>query len=98
MGGIKYKIINPEVKIDWHIPETTYQNHFEETLFNKIKQKSLSFIRSLISQNNRNKNIDIQKLMLCKKCNSENFILKDSRLECKSCNHFYPYKFTSKNK
>lgn len=85
-GGIKYKIINPEVELSWNGPN--YEFTSEELrlpLKARIKNEILKLVRTFFSQNSRNKEIDLTLLMRCTKCGGTEFAKSQNKVICKSC-------------
>jgi SAM-dependent methyltransferase len=90
-GGIKYKIINPEYEFDWTPPEEPNGGLIRSiSLIAKIKRIILKLVRKFLSQNNRNKNISLDSLIICPKCKNNNFIKNDTQsISCNDCNIEY---------
>ena len=89
-GGIKYKITNPKYKFDWDLPtfkKETLNNKFNLKVF--LKTQILFLIRKLFSQNKRNRQIDIRKLILCGQCKKDVFELKEAHIVCQNCRQKY---------
>jgi SAM-dependent methyltransferase len=89
-GGIKYKILNPDYKFDWQYNDSQNTGRAAINLKIKIKQSILKIIRRIISQNSRNKNIDILKYLICNNCKSDVLVKLDEIIICKKCNNNYP--------
>lgn len=88
-GGIKYKIINPEYNFDWDPGE---EPRFSGKLSFKIKikQKILELTRKLLSQNQRNKNLNIFDYLQCNKCKSDKLSKTVDGVVCKKCGAVFP--------
>ncbi len=89
-GGIKFKIENPEIDCNWPVPSESEEVSVERKSFvAKIKSGILSIIRSLFSQNNRNRSIDVSSLLMCSNCQSENFKINELTADCNECEKKY---------
>lgn len=88
-GGIKYKILNPEYKFDWKYDED-YNNIWKRNIIIKTKQKILSIIRKLLSQNRRNKSINLFDYLYCTKCKNNKLSKKTDYIVCEKCNQKFP--------
>ncbi|MEK7635656.1 MAG: class I SAM-dependent methyltransferase [Patescibacteria group bacterium] len=92
-GGIRFGMINPEYKFDWDFPVTNknvVKNKFN--LNNFLKKQILLLLRILFSQNKRNKDINIIKLMMCNKCKENNSIelnKEKASVNCRICGEKY---------
>lgn len=87
-GGIKYKIINPEYEFDWEAPETD-KVYRKPSLIATIKTTILKLVRKYLSQNERNKNINLDELIMCPKCKSDEFTKDAEVIVCNACNTSY---------
>lgn len=85
VGSIKYKILNPGDDSDWEAEPQIGQ--ICENL--SVKQKCRSFLlkslRSILSQNKRNRKIDLMTLLACPNCRSGNLNKNREYLECLEC-------------
>ena len=89
-GGIKYTIINPDCPADWEGPQAAASDHSPRlSLIPFLKQKTLAIIRSLFSQNARNKSIDLLSLLQCPHCHGKEFKLDGVCAECAECHTKY---------
>ena len=61
-------------------------------LLSKIRQRLLQLIRRLLSQNGRNKTLNVIELMQCNHCGYNDLFEIDGTLVCKKCEYKY-YKF-----
>jgi SAM-dependent methyltransferase len=90
-GGIKYRIVNPEYKFDWDVRPlegVVLKNSFKQI----IKKSVLLFFRRFLSQNNRNKKINLANLLKCQVCGGANLLNKNESLVCQSCQKEYQIK------
>lgn len=87
-GGIRYKIINPDYEFDWEAP-TTERISRKPSLVAKFKTIILGIVRKYLSQNNRNKNIDLNKLIMCPKYKGTSFTKNGNFMLCNKCNTQY---------
>lgn len=85
---IDYEILNPEVDINWPLPTEAYQNHSDgsESLHRTIFLKAIRFF---LSQNSRNRKIDITSLLRCPKCFHDTLLKQIDHLYCSSCKSRY---------
>jgi SAM-dependent methyltransferase len=86
---IPFRIVNPEVDSNWLPPDishNTKQGKSLRTIFGKVV---LAVFRSLFSQKNRNRNIDLKNLLQCPNCNSIEFVFKRDTASCENCKEEY---------
>jgi len=89
-GGIKFKIVNPEINCNWSVPNVSEETFFKQkSLIGKFKKIILLILRVLFSQNKRNKSIDIKSLLKCPDCQNESFNINKNTATCKTCNKDY---------
>lgn len=90
-GGIKYNIINPEYKFDWEPPTEPKGGLIRSiSLMAKIKRIVLKLARKYLSQNSRNKHINLDDLIMCPKCKSSEFNKNGTvSIQCCSCDSKY---------
>ena len=90
-GGIKYKILNPEVKLDWTWENEKPDHNLEYKLpfLDYLKTILLRIHRSIFSQNQVNKNINIVSLLKCTKCQNETFKREKNQAFCSKCKNKY---------
>jgi SAM-dependent methyltransferase len=85
-GGIKYRILNPECDASWDGPQSSaaelIQNPAPMAI---IKQRILTVIRRLFSQNSRNKSLDLMSLLECPNCHRQSFKLQGGYAVCEGC-------------
>jgi len=88
-GGIKYKVVNPEYEFDWESPHTE-QVQRKSTLIATIKTNILMLVRKFLSQNERNKRIKLDELIMCPNCQSSSFEKNNTQsIICKKCTTSY---------
>lgn len=90
---IDFEILNPEVDISW-VPKdnTELKYNVNKSLTAKFKSKILDIIRKIMSQNKRNKNIQIKALLACPKCKSANLLIEKETISCSNCKSNYKIK------
>ena len=82
---IKYKILNPEVKIDWKANLKNEIPVSSKSIKNIIKNVLLDFFRLIFSQKKRNNNIDLKSILECPKCKQSNWIESSEKISCGNC-------------
>lgn len=88
-GGVKYKIVNPEYEFDWDPPHTEQVNR-KSTLIITIKTNILKLARKFLSQNERNKRINLYELIMCPNCQFSDFEINNTQsIICKKCSTDY---------
>lgn len=86
---IEYEIVNPESSSQDLTMPSAKPGPFKNSLRGIIQSKILSIIRSLFSQNNRNQDIDLLKLLRCPNCFHEDLHRDSGKLVCQNCGaHF----------
>lgn len=90
-GGIKYRITNPEVKLDWEFPTEDTGPKIDlkdqtQSLKAKVFRFILSAARNLFSQTKRNANLDVVSLMKCSECQKMDLKLVGDYVNCQNCN------------
>jgi SAM-dependent methyltransferase len=86
-GGIKYKILNPEYKFDWQYNDSKSGGKAALNLKIKAKGLILNILRKILSQNHRNKNLDIFKYLTCPKCKTGSLSRDNDCTVCKDCGY-----------
>jgi uncharacterized protein YbaR (Trm112 family)/SAM-dependent methyltransferase len=89
-GKIDFTVINPDIDASWSVAETLGKSEVPDiSIKARLKDFALNTARLVLSQNNRNKKIDLFDLLLCPSCNS-NLLLKTSGgIKCNDCNTTY---------
>ena len=84
--SINYKIINPEIKIEWEPPPTVTRPDFKDPrpLVRRVLKRAAQKIH-------RPKEIDLVKLLRCVDCDSDNLQggLQSDRLWCSHCGRYF---------
>lgn len=88
-GGIKYKILNPDYKFDWDLPNVGKEEMSAISLKNKIRKILIFLIRKLFSQNRRNGNIDLSGYLKCIKCGNDKLEGNSEFVRCLNCRQNY---------
>jgi uncharacterized protein YbaR (Trm112 family) len=88
---IHFEIHNPEVDANWAYPESVYNRLKAESksLIFLIRNIYLKLRRTLLSQNKRNKNINVLALLRCPTCHHIELEKIGSIIMCKSCSSEY---------
>jgi SAM-dependent methyltransferase len=97
-SGIKYEIINKDYNFDWTPPKETKESlkrYEKKSIMANIKSLVLSIARKLLSQNNRNKKIDMLDLLRCPECHGD-LTSEGSGIKCRLCNKEYIYVHNTK--
>lgn len=95
--AIDFEIINPQCDASWPYPVETINKqqdyaNLKTSLISIIRDLYLFSRRWLLSQNARNKNLDIYSLIRCPSCHSDNLKISLSNaqmLKCSNCNSSY---------
>ena len=88
-GGIKYKILNPDYKIDWLEPEPDDKSQVFLGYISMVKKLILRITRKLFSQNKRNKKINLIDYVQCPNCKSSAFLEQHKKIECNQCSKVF---------
>lgn len=88
-GGIKYKIINPEYVFDWDYKDDQ-KNIVKPNFKIIIKQTVLKILRKLLSQNKRNKKLNIFDQICCPSCRYSSLNSEGESVVCKNCGKSFP--------
>lgn len=89
-GGIKYRITNPEVNLNWPCPvaeENPIADLKDQTtsLKARVFRFALGMALKFLSQSKRNAKLDVLSLMKCTKCQSAQLKLETNMVVCHSC-------------
>lgn len=88
---IDFEVINPETDASWVPMETSRPPvRLNPGLLATIKGRALKIFRRLLSQTQRNKNIDLLSLLMCPECSSDRLLDEQSSLRCGKCDARYP--------
>ncbi len=83
-GSVNYSITNPDVDVNWEAPEND-RVYAQGGVFSKIREGFRDFLRNLLSQRSRNKNIDVRYMLRCTKCHGDLRQSNDLEMTCNSC-------------
>jgi SAM-dependent methyltransferase len=86
-GHIDFTVLNPETDASWQPPEV--QAARLKAVSSGVRQKVLDMLRKLMSQQMRNRNIDLLPLLRCPTCHAENFGRGDDGFICQACGASY---------
>ena len=86
---IPFRIVNPEVDASWEPPTVTQTTQIQMSLRAKIGRIGLAMARKLFSQRQRNKKIQLDKLLQCPTCKSTELRFSQSEVTCKGCGRKY---------
>ncbi|MFZ5503485.1 MAG: methyltransferase domain-containing protein [Pseudomonadota bacterium] len=89
---IAYRIQNPEVSCDWPLPLDVLGDEYKKKRVRPIRSLITRILRFLYSQNRRNKEIDLLKLLACPVCSGTNLNKNETELICEGCGARYLYK------
>jgi SAM-dependent methyltransferase/uncharacterized protein YbaR (Trm112 family) len=88
--SIEFEILNEDIDASWDYPvELTEISTQTKTLKFNLRQMYLSMTRWLFSQNKRNKDIDIFKLLQCPNCHSNTLNKSLDSITCEGCSEKY---------
>ena len=82
---IPFRIVNPEVDASWEPPTVTQTTQIQMSLRAKIGRLGLAMARKLFSQRQRNKKIQLDKLLQCPTCKSTELRFSQSEVTCEGC-------------
>jgi SAM-dependent methyltransferase len=86
---IPFRIVNPEVDASWAPPNKTLTTQIQISLRAKIGRLGLAIARKFFSQRQRNKKIQLEKLLQCLSCKSTELRFAKSEATCKGCGRKY---------
>ena len=86
---ISYRIVNPEVDASWATPEMVKTTQLQMSLRAKLGRWGLAMARFLLSQRQRNKNIQLAALLQCPSCQSSKLDISSSNVTCTACGKKY---------
>jgi SAM-dependent methyltransferase/uncharacterized protein YbaR (Trm112 family) len=91
---IDFEIVNPECDSSWPYPEEAENNRQERdrqkaSFTMMLRDLYLVSRRWLLSQNTRNRNLDIYRLIRCPACHSDVYKIPGPALKCSNCNSSY---------
>jgi SAM-dependent methyltransferase len=86
---IPYRIVNPEVDANWTPPEMKLTTQVQMSLRAKLGRLGLATARALLSQKQRNSQIQLADLLQCPTCKSMELKFSDSVVVCSGCGRQY---------
>ena len=86
---IPYRILNPEVDSGWLPPSVEQTTQIQMSFRAKVGRIVLAFVRFWFSQNKRNSQIQLQSLMRCPSCKSNELQFSETELVCAGCGRTY---------
>jgi len=87
---IAFEIVNPEVDISWPIPTDIFTNTGNTgDLKQSARRSFVRILRSLFSQNRRNRTIDLLGLLRCPSCGSNVVVHESDSISCRKCSAVY---------
>lgn len=91
---IKYRVINPQTNASWQSVNSNklIEPKMAGSLKSSIRRILIKIIRWLFSQNNRNKHIDLIKILRCNQCKSSQFVRHEKNIICEICGIHYELK------
>jgi ubiquinone/menaquinone biosynthesis C-methylase UbiE len=88
---IDYVIVNPEVNAEWEpINENIANTQRVRNAKYFLHEKILNLLRLLLSQNKKNRKLDIIKLLICPTCGFDSLLLSADSILCIKCKVVYP--------
>lgn len=90
-GKIDYTVVNPDTDASWVAEsDTTSPNVPVASIKARVQKFVLDGARSVLSQNRRNRMIDITSLLICPGCGSGSLSRTPAGLRCNDCMAVYP--------
>lgn len=90
-GKIDYTVVNPDTDASWVAEsDTTSPNVPVVSIKARVQRFVLDGARSVLSQNRRNRMIDITSLLICPGCGSGSLSRTPAGLRCNDCVAVYP--------
>lgn len=86
---IPFRIVNPEVDSGWTQPEMAHTTQMHSSLRAKCGRHVLATVRRLLSQNARNRSINLADLLQCPRCFLPSPSRVDDEFVCKGCGKKY---------
>lgn len=86
---IPFRIVNPEVDSSWKEPEMAHTTQIHNSLRAKFGRFVLATTRSLLSQNARNRSINLMNMLQCPGCDSSQLTRTADELVCSGCGKRY---------
>ncbi len=89
-GKLKFNVQNPDVDASWKAVYSNDEKQEENYPVSLIRKRIQTFLRKMLSQNERNKTIDIIDLMRCPVCKKSSLEKIEEMVVCRSCREQYP--------
>jgi SAM-dependent methyltransferase len=86
---ISYRIVNPEADASWVTPEMTHTTKVQMSLRAKLGRWGLAMARACLSQKKRNTQLQLDGLLKCLTCNSNELKFSDLAVICVGCGKQY---------
>jgi SAM-dependent methyltransferase len=86
---IPYKILNPKTDSSWPAPVFPYTTKLSTSMRAKIGQFVLYLARLFLSQNKRNRRLNLESLLICPSCKSQDLVFEIEGIQCTSCSCTY---------
>ena len=84
---IAFQVLNPEIDAGWDAPRSEFAA--PPVTRGNLRQGLRGVLRAFLSQNKRNKNIDLFGLLRCPNCYSLNLEKEDTKISCDGCDSTY---------
>jgi len=81
--------VNPEVDARWATPEMTHTTQVQMSLRAKLGRWGLAMARACLSQKKRNTQLQLDGLLQCLACNSNELKFSDLAVICVGCGKQY---------
>ena len=82
---INFDVLNPEVDVNWQPEVSNKADTYQPGLKARMKEFVLVLARKLLSQTQRNRQLDLQTLLLCPSCGHEDLEITHSIVKCSGC-------------
>jgi SAM-dependent methyltransferase len=89
---IPYKILNPDTDSSWPAPEFSQTTNLSTSMRAKIGRFVLYLARIFLSQNKRNREINLHALLICPSCKSQHLAFEKEHIRCTPCSCEYQIK------
>ena len=86
---IDYEILNPEDDCSWPHVEDYPESTNQVNIISLIKSKILTLARIFLSQNIRNRKLNVNELLRCPNCFDDNLAEKNNKIDCGNCGISY---------
>lgn len=86
---IDFTIVNPNTDSSWQLPMDDVSPVQPQSIKKKVRTILIDLLRYLLSQNRRNRKIDLLELMICPTCGSEQLQSGPDAFQCLTCKALY---------